>query len=899
MLTTAQPATLQFSDCFSSSNTSQKLDVSTVYAQFFPESSKGAYINFTVIGTSPQEIIAASNGTNPVATTLFTTTELLTFQQPNPQGNAFFCASLRPASPLSTPDPNNGYCPLSPGPFAFSSFAQVQQGYELETFDTRLRALDPYQNELLCLDLNTTILVPRTSGPLSVYGHANIVFWSTVGLAIGYWVVVGIARLVAAWGRGSAGGSGVLAKVEGVGFILASALSGERFASSPALMRFCTPSLRDIVFHTQWCAALSMVAVQWPTFTYPLLSQTAWATLSYNISLVQGKDAIQHRWNPLTVQPYNPSSDFADQFSDPSSPIFINDSAPNFLFQLPPNATTGISAFAWSVGLRPQDLFGTCLSLFLAILAATIVLSLLVWVVDIFFSLIAGAVNGGPPNSATLAGSRSPRYSSASKDMLDGIGMSATDENRSLNGHFLFSRSPSRFPGGRAWWKWRSNFVSLHGSALHGNLVRVLVLFHLPITVFSCYHMSLPKTQASVGSTVLAALSSVFFPSSYQPSWHGSQLFACTLFAINIAFGVTIGFGQQSGTAQAIIILVVEVAAALGTSIWLPWGHGASMGLISFLFCVGRIVVAVLLVILTPVVSIGAGAAQWVAYAILFILGLIYLAFLLMLIVKLLEAALRIIGGIGFSRSKHVVDSGLLGTMGLMGCCGPRHPHRNRGYHPTENRAPSNLALPRPTALYKGATPPSSGPPSVLRPEHAMQPYKEDSDDDETGFIMAAWQPFPGPGHDQMEERRVANPEPPKSGFARVAGGRAHMDSPYAIASGSTQTFPSVERERRQGPSSLAKSSQSVAEDSPPHTPSIASAARSLPPGAMPPAHVRTKSQTAIIENVPPLMVAHAATAPAGSGAPPEPHFADDVAALATPKKKHWYGYNRRKEIAG
>ena len=75
-------------------------------------------------------------------------------------------------------------------------------------------------------------------------------------------------------------------------------------------------------------------------------------------------------------------------------------------------------------------------------------------------------------------------------------------------------------------------------------------------------------------------------------------------------------------------------------------------------------------------VSIGAGAAQWVAYAILFILGLIYLAFLLMLIVKVVEAILRIVGGIGFGRSRHVVDSGLLGTMGLMGCCGPRHPHR-------------------------------------------------------------------------------------------------------------------------------------------------------------------------------------------------------------------------------
>lgn len=114
----------------------------------------------------------------------------------------------------------------------------IQAGSELATFDTRLRALDPFKHELLCLDVNTTILNPGPVG--SVYGHAHIVFWCTVGLAIGYWAIVGIARLVAAWGRGSSrGGNGILAKLESAGFVLASALSGERFASSPALMRFC------------------------------------------------------------------------------------------------------------------------------------------------------------------------------------------------------------------------------------------------------------------------------------------------------------------------------------------------------------------------------------------------------------------------------------------------------------------------------------------------------------------------------------------------------------------------------------------------------------------------------------------------------------------------------------
>ena len=89
----------------------------------------------------------------------------------------------------------------------------------------------------------------------------------------------------------------------------------------------------------------------------------------------------------------------------------------------------------------------------------------------------------------------------------------------------------------------------------------------------------------------------------YNSYNHGSQHFACLSLALSLAYGVVIGCGQKSGTAQAIIILVIEVASALATSIWLPWGRGASMGVLSFFFCVARIIVAVLLVILTPVVS--------------------------------------------------------------------------------------------------------------------------------------------------------------------------------------------------------------------------------------------------------------------------------------------------------
>ena len=84
----------------------------------------------------------------------------------------------------------------------------------------------------------------------------------------------------------------------------------------------------------------------------------------------------------------------------------------------------------------------------------------------------------------------------------------------------------------------------------------------------------------------------------------GSQSFAALFFAANVAYGVTLGCGQRSGTAQAIIILVLEVVAALLTSVWLPWGRGAAMGGISFMLCVARIITAVLLVILSPVVCV-------------------------------------------------------------------------------------------------------------------------------------------------------------------------------------------------------------------------------------------------------------------------------------------------------
>lgn len=261
-----------------------------------------------------------------------------------------------------------------------------------------------------------------------------------------------------------------------------------------------------------------------------------------------------------------------------------------------------------------------------------------------------------------------------------------------------------------------------------------------------------------------------------------------------------------------------------------------------------------------------------------------------MLAVKLVEAVVRIVGRVGFDRSRHVVDSGLLGACGLLGCCGPRkkrhrrkrhsrnHPYKATELQPHHEQRDSDSSYVPPVYSSQGGSigdlgmPPrlqgsesrkgsthSGAPPSVLRPEHAMRPYREDSEDE--GFIMGAWQPSrktgyapiitdgptPSPTNPQTKASQSTSTVA-QSGFSKVGGGRAHIDTPYAITTGSTHTFPSIGQQSNSGFSPAALFDD---EDSPP--PSLSNVGRSdvsaLPPGAMQPSHIRTKSQTAVIED--------------------------------------------------
>jgi hypothetical protein len=279
----------------------------------------------------------------------------------------------------------------------------------------------------------------------------------------------------------------------------------------------------------------------------------------------------------------------------------------------------------------------------------------------------------------------------------------------------------------------------------------------------------------------------------------------------------------------------------------------------------------------------------------------VYLALLLMLLGKIFEGLIRASGGIGFDRSKHLVDSGILGTCGLLGCCGSRNKRRShrdthkRQKNPTQKHPDLSWYLPAAGGVFgRTITPPgfirsqsrrgsgNSQPPSVLKPEHANQPYREEHNDDD-GYIMGAWRPSrPSIGYIPVSDGPqtavpgtffLQAPQKPKpsssssagpttSGFSRVGGGRAHIDSPYAITTGSTHTFPSIGHQPSLNHSSSALAGQPLSyeqgmennEDDQPLSLSnvesgMARGNDGLPVGMQVAAHIRTKSQTAIVEN--------------------------------------------------
>jgi len=491
--------------------------------------------------------------------------------------------------------------------------------------------------------------------------------WLPIGLVVAYFLLTTLATLLAAEvaqrsafkNRAREGGAPKLFR-DKLTPMTVSALSGRGHIASPPLLRFVTPGCWDIIYHLQFIVAITMCHVEWPDFVYPFMRQVAWSALLGDVTLTQSdRDSL----DPLSTNALLPSGDIGTQMSNPASPLYMNATQSNTILNLQQN-NDGIATYANMIGLRSENLFGTCLAIWLIIVAAIIILSAIAWLIDSFFK--AHERSRKRKEKATMTLSSSPVLEGTEVDELKGWDADKLEPSNSGDS----SSNRKRLD------RWKSS-MGLHSRALHGNLVRALLLFHLPITIVSTYQFALAKHHSTV-SVALAALSftilSVLVPvyiifriartplkklydhvgtllelgSAYHLYSPGSQLFYVISFAHSLVLGVVVGAGQGSGAAQAIVIIIVEIVAALASILWLPWGEGAMMGPLSFMANVVRCISAILLLLLTSLVGMSFSARVWLTYVILLLQGIYLAGALLVFLVKLTEAMVRLIWRVRF-----------------------------------------------------------------------------------------------------------------------------------------------------------------------------------------------------------------------------------------------------------
>lgn len=823
-------------------------------------------LRIDLFGDLRTDLPGYDNTTGKLAT-LFTHTGDVTYNVYS--STSYACSSLFPPSPLPGPyiPGNTTYCPLTAGPIGLNLSIPLSGSFGLSTLNTKIRLVDSSvpPKELTCVNVELTPYYPGA-------WYYSLFLWLPVALVIAYWVTTWAGRFAAGWivgrmsmgtgtgagmGEGELGGSGTVVgeDVDGWGkrggagrrwgTMVISGLSGERVGVSGGLLRFITPGFRDVIFHLQFCAILAMVAVNWPPFVYPILSKSAWASLVWNTTIVADTtyDLLASNTNADSIP-----SGFRDQVSNQSLPLYLDSSIPNSFLNLNSSSRTGIPAFANSIGINDIDLFGTCLALFLMIAAGIILVSILIWVLH---GLLTSLLTPAPPPSSSADYSRPPKHppvatTSRSSESLDATpadkptSLPSVQKTTSLLPTLRSSvattapmPTPVPLHWKRAWWRFKIKgpIGAFHWSALCGNLVRLLILFHLPITCFCSYQWT-QRSRASTATIVLSAIAfaafSIILPVyllvrvaktptgklydatrtllSLGPIYNlyaqGKQMYQGVRFLANLVTGIVVGAGQRNGTAQAVVLLVVEIAWGLLTTIWQPWRPGAGMAIPTFIFTVIRIISVVLLLILSPAIDISTPVAGWVAYVILLLQAIAFVYFLVMLFCKILEGCLRLFGNVKFDESTHPLDGGLLAAFG-----GLRLPGRRKARNQRDRRRRQNAEAAQTSA-------------GSINTQMMLDRYSTNTS---LPYTDTDYPPAPG--------------SPVQRGFSVVGGGKAEYRNPYAA-------LPMTTRSHAYAPTPLYPVQE--ADNNAPPPPSSFVVNR-----AAPTKHTRTRSQTAIIEPYP------------------------------------------------
>lgn len=430
------------------------------------------------------------------------------------------------------------------------------------------------------------------------------------------------------------------------------------------------------------------------------------ATLTEDVSIVSNQHQSPYPTN------YTPPANMKSFIEDPTWPLYLNNSDQDRLLDLD-STGDGMPSFARMVGLREQDLFGTCLTLFLMLAAIIIAFSLFLWVLHGLTELLS------PDRRRTRARSTTPavpkpsanrqsyvsghsRNSSNGKEWLDPRPSTSTDMTvppMSLPAPTRATQRaqvPSRWH--RTWKRFspRGEAGAFHYAALYGNLLRLILTFQFPVTAFSVYQLTLK--QASTVSRVFAALALVFIsiliPASvlykisrtptgklydaartllslgtiynvYEP---GKQLYRTLPLISSLVSGIAIGAGQRSGLAQTIVLVIVELATFVATTFWSPWGLGASMGGVMVITSIVRITSIIMAMVISKEVGAEGSTIEWITYVILLLQAVVFVFFFLMVVTKIIEGLIRLFGGAPFDESNHPIDGGIFAAIMDLDC---------------------------------------------------------------------------------------------------------------------------------------------------------------------------------------------------------------------------------------
>ncbi|GAA5821254.1 hypothetical protein JCM3770_007385 [Rhodotorula araucariae] len=673
----------------------------------------GDVLRVVLVGSTVTPSEGYSNGTGDDAgllSTLIVDSQVLSFEVGN--NKTALCSNIR-TDEGTTGTTTNGSavvtdsgCPYS-GPIALGFTIPLASSYPLTTITINLLALDPSSPalHLACYDLSFTPYYPN-------YFAYSLIRYLIIGLLAAYLLLYILARSYGSYTTWLQDNETQLASSLTLKLtsrdgspsyrgmwraVWFGAWAGKHVIASGSLRRYVTAEFRELFSLVAWFALVGTVAVEWPGFAYPVFKQAAWTTLVYKSSLPFVSPA-----DPILPQNATVPSAYANQVTDVTSPLYLDTALPNVLLDLD-GERNGVERWARMIGVRHEDVWSVCAFTFFAICAGVLVAHVLVWALDAALSAAFPKRRSTRPHAPAedkavyeqqgealthalskehaAADSYGGRHSDGSMGRFLGSGGLADDEFFDEDGEYGRGSPDDVYPS------WR-----LHATLLQGNITRIVLLFHLPLCLFSAYQFTLYSTSPTSTfalAVVTFGLVCVAYPLfalwqihakpardlyTHLPTvlslgpLYNTYAEECTLFPLvtfgsNLIIGVVVGAAQKSGTAQAAVILIIEVAHTLCTSLWLPWGDNSAMGPLAFLLSLARIVIAVLLVVLSPTVDVSPSAASWVTYVIFLAMGLVLVLLLAVLAFKFLELLVRLVGGVPFDESRSPRGGGLFGAL--------------------------------------------------------------------------------------------------------------------------------------------------------------------------------------------------------------------------------------------